>query len=151
MSIIFYFYFYFLFLLLGLHLWHMEVPRLEVPSCWPTPQPQQCRIQAICELHHSPWQRWILNTLSEARDRILILMDTSWIRFYYATMRAPHVHNFKRRIDIIFYICQERGGKSECYDYPIQLEGGGNQRSFAGEGTVCWVLKNKQGLNQIET
>ena len=29
----------------------------------------------VCDLHHSSWQRWILNTLSEARDgaRVLIL------------------------------------------------------------------------------
>ena len=29
-----------------------------------TPQPQQC----VCDLHHSSWQRRILNPLSEARD-----------------------------------------------------------------------------------
>ena len=33
----------------------------------------------ICKLHHSSWQRWILNPLSEARDETCILMDTSWI------------------------------------------------------------------------
>ena len=30
----------------------------------------------ICDLHHSSWQRQILNPLSEARDRTHSLMDT---------------------------------------------------------------------------
>ena len=33
----------------------------------------------ICDLYHSLWQRWILNPLSEARDRTRILMDTSQV------------------------------------------------------------------------
>ena len=33
------------------------------------------------DLHHSSWQRWILNLMIETRDRIHILMDISWIRF----------------------------------------------------------------------
>ena len=33
----------------------------------------------LCDLHHSLWQRRILNPLSEARDRTCILMDTSWV------------------------------------------------------------------------
>ena len=39
-------------------------------SCWPTPQPQQCHIQAASTtyIHHSSQQRWILNQLREARD-----------------------------------------------------------------------------------
>ena len=36
-------------------------------------------------LHHSSWQHQILNSLSEARDQTCILMDTSRIRFCYAT------------------------------------------------------------------
>ena len=35
---------------LGLHQWHMEVPRLglnQSRSCWPTPQPQQHQIQTL--------------------------------------------------------------------------------------------------------
>ena len=41
--------FYLIFVFLGLHPWHMEVPRLGVQSdcsCWPTPLPQQHEIQA---------------------------------------------------------------------------------------------------------
>ena len=36
-------------------------------------------------LHHSPWQCWILNSLSEARNRTCILTDTSQIHFCWAT------------------------------------------------------------------
>ena len=34
----------------------------------------------ICDLHHGSWQLWILNPLSEARDRTRILLDASWVR-----------------------------------------------------------------------
>ena len=62
------------FFFLGLHSWHMEFPRLGVKSeLWPlayatataTPDPSR-----VCDVHHGPWQRWILNPLSEARDPI---------------------------------------------------------------------------------
>ena len=49
-----------------------------------TPDPSH-----ICNLHHSLPQHWILNQLSEARDRTHILMDTSQIRFHCATMGTP--------------------------------------------------------------
>ena len=45
---------------LGLHLWHMEVPRLGVGSELQLPQPQQYQICDIicdiCDLHHSSQQ-----------------------------------------------------------------------------------------------
>ena len=36
----------------------------------------------ICGLHHSSWQHWILNPLSEARDQTHILMDTGWVCYH---------------------------------------------------------------------
>ena len=33
-------------------------------------------LSRICDLHHSMWQRWILNPLSQARDWTHILPDT---------------------------------------------------------------------------
>ena len=36
----------------------------------------------VCDLHHSSQQRQILNALSEARDRTLILMDTSRVSYH---------------------------------------------------------------------
>ena len=63
----------------GPQVWQMEVSKLGVNwscSCQPAAQPQQCHIWAsICNLHHSLWQRQILNPLNEARGRTH--MDTS--------------------------------------------------------------------------
>ena len=59
----------------------MEIPRLGVESelqllAYTTaavaPDPS-----LVCNLHHSLWQRWILDPLSEARDRPRILSDPS--------------------------------------------------------------------------
>ena len=60
----------------------MEVPRLGVElrttvglhHSTATPGPSY-----IFDLHHSSGQRWILNPLSEARDRTCSLIDTSQI------------------------------------------------------------------------
>ena len=59
----------------------MEVPRLGVESdLWPlayttaTQNPSR-----VCDLHHSSWQRRILNPLREARDQTRVLMDASQI------------------------------------------------------------------------
>ena len=71
---------YFFSFFLGRHLRHMEVPGLGVelelqvpayPTATATPDPS-CPF----DLHHSLWQRQILNPLSDARDRTHILMDT---------------------------------------------------------------------------
>ena len=51
-------------------------------------KPYLCQIQAIPQLM-SLWQCWILNPLSEARDRTCILMDTSWDPWVLATMGSP--------------------------------------------------------------
>ena len=68
---------------LGLHLQHVEVPRLGVQSelqllayatATATRDPSH-----ICNLHHSSWRCWILNPLSEVRDRTCILMDGSQV------------------------------------------------------------------------
>ena len=73
----------FFFVFLGLHLWHMEVPRvgseLEL-QLWAhvTTTAVQDPIQ-IYDLHHSSRQCQILNPLSKARDRTRIPMDTSWV------------------------------------------------------------------------
>ena len=36
----------------------------------------------LCDLHHSSWQCWILNPLSEARDRTCVLMDASLLLYF---------------------------------------------------------------------
>ena len=64
-------------------LWHMEVPRLGVES--ELQQPAYTTATAmrdpscVYNLHHSSWQRWILNPLSGARDGTLVLTDASQI------------------------------------------------------------------------
>ena len=79
------------FFLLGPHrgIWRLgvRVPRLGVKSelqlpAYTTDMRDPSR---VCNLHHSSRQRWILNPLSEARDRICILMDASQICFRCAT------------------------------------------------------------------
>ena len=63
----------------------MEVPRLGVElelqlpaytTAIATPDPS-----GVYDLHHSSWQRQILNPLSEAWDGTGVLMDASQIRF----------------------------------------------------------------------
>ena len=47
------------------------------------------KLSHVCNLHHSSWQCWFLNPLSEARDRTCVLMDTSQIHFHRAMMGTP--------------------------------------------------------------
>ena len=59
----------------------MEVSRLGVEwelqlPAYATARPD---VNHICDLHHSFLQCWILNPVSENRDGILILMNTSWV------------------------------------------------------------------------
>ena len=73
----------FVFCFLGLHLQHMEVPRLGVESelqllAYPTAMAKS-DLSRVHDLHHSPQQCCILNPPSEARDPTHILMDTSRI------------------------------------------------------------------------
>ena len=52
---------------------YMEVPRLAA------------QIGTVATgLHHNSWQRWILNPLSEAGNRIFVLREASQIRFCWA-------------------------------------------------------------------
>ena len=69
----------------------MEVPRLEVEweqdlqllvytTATAIPDPSHvCSLSHICELHHSLRQCWILDPLSEAKDRTHILINISHI------------------------------------------------------------------------
>ena len=63
----------------------MKVPRLgvelelQLPASATATATQD--LSHICDLHHSLWQCWILNPLSEARDQTCVLMDTSRVRY----------------------------------------------------------------------
>ena len=71
----------------------MEVPRLEVQL--ELQQPAYAAVTAmpdpsrVCDLQHSSWQHWILNPLSEVRDRTCNLVVASRIHFCYATTGTP--------------------------------------------------------------
>ena len=86
-----FFFFFLSFVLTGLHLRHMEVPRLGVSmellaySTAITTRNPSC----VSDLHHSSQQCWIHNPLSEARDRTRNLMAPSRIRFRCATTGTP--------------------------------------------------------------
>ena len=41
--------------------------------------PTMWDLSHFCNLHHSWWQRWILNPLSDAKDWTCILRDTGWV------------------------------------------------------------------------
>ena len=67
-------------------MWHMEVSKLgvklelQLPAyTTATAMPDPSR---VCSLHCSSQQCWILNPLSEARDRTLVLMDTSRVCYH---------------------------------------------------------------------
>ena len=86
------------FFFLGLHLRHMEVPRLGVQSelqllayITTTEMPD---LSHVCDLHHSSQQHQIPNTLSKARHQTHIFMDTRILRilmdsFCWATRGTP--------------------------------------------------------------
>ena len=71
----------------------MEVPRLvvelEMQLLAYTTAASTPDLRHVCNLHHSSQQRWILNPLSEARDRTCNLMVPNQIRFRCATLGTP--------------------------------------------------------------
>ena len=84
---------------------HMEVPgpgvQLELQMLAYTTATAMPDLSQVCSLHHSLWQRRILNPLSEARDGTWNLIAPSWIHFCCATtgtpwqtlFGAPHQHS----------------------------------------------------------
>ena len=78
---------------LGLHPWHMEVPRFGVESelqlltyAIATAIPD---LSCACDLPHSLWQCQIPNPLSKARDQTHILLNTRQICFSCTMMGTP--------------------------------------------------------------
>ena len=104
-----FFFFFLYFVFLGLHLWHMEVPRLGVQSklqlqayATATVTPD---LSPIWKLHHSSRQCQILNPQSEARDQTGNLMFLSQIHFHCIRMGPPRPTFFwlKFSLCIIFH------------------------------------------------
>ena len=86
----------FFFVFLGPHPQHIEVPKLGVESqlqllaytlATATPDPSH-----VWDLNRSSQQHWILNPLSEWRNRTCIFMDANQIRFHWATTGTPIFH-----------------------------------------------------------
>ena len=46
-------------------------------------------LSCVCDLHHSSWQRRILNPLSEARDLTRVLMDNGRVHQPLSMMGTP--------------------------------------------------------------
>ena len=76
-------FFFFLFLIFGLHLSHLEVPRVGAESELQLPAHTTATatpdLSHVCDLYCNSQLRWILNPLSETRNQMCILMDTSWV------------------------------------------------------------------------
>ena len=82
-----------LFCFFGPHPQHIEVLRVWVASELQLPAYTTATAtwdpSCICDLHHSPWQCWILNAMSEARDRTCNIMVPSWICFHFTMTGIP--------------------------------------------------------------
>ena len=80
------FFFFFFFWFLGLHPWHMEIPRLGIQSELHLLAYTAVRAtwdpSHICDIHHSSPQGQIPDSLRRARYGTHILMDTSHICFH---------------------------------------------------------------------
>ena len=79
----------FFFFFLGLYQRHMEVPRLGVKVeiqllAYITATAMQ-DLSRVCNLHHSTQQHQILNPLIKGRNWTHVLMDTSQVRYCWAT------------------------------------------------------------------
>ena len=156
------FVFFFLFLsFLGLHLRHMEVPRLGVESelqltayttATAAPDPSH-----IFDWHHSSRQHWILNSLSEARDQTRNLLVPRWIRFH-CTMTGTPGLSLKKFLSFVFlgphpwHVEVPRLG----VELKLQLPAYTTATATQDPSHVChlhhnsrqrWILKRGQGLN----
>ena len=94
--------FIYLFCFLGLHSWHVEVPRLRVESELQLPAyttvTAMSDLSHVCDLHYSSQQCQILNPLSKAWDRTRNLMVPSQIHFRCTTTGALPPDIFNRNI-----------------------------------------------------
>ena len=126
---------FFFFCFLGLHLQHMEVPRLGVelglqPPAYTTATATQ-DLSRVCDLQHSSRQCWILKPLSTTRDRTCILMDTSQICFHCTTMRTP-------KSDVIMF-CHFGVSLSRCNLCAHKVHVSSLKVSGSSQFTLLWL------------
>ena len=118
------------FVFLGLHLWHMEVPRLgfelEVQLPAYTIATAIPDLSYVCHLYHSSRKRQILNPLNRVRDWTCILMDATRVCYCWATAGTPHRYlwNFHSEVLIIVFLtslqCSSKWG-SPCHHLGISI------------------------------
>ena len=109
-SFFFFFFFFFCFfvfvIFFWLHLWHMGGSRLGgklvlwLPAftiATATPD-----LSYVCNLHHRSRQCRILNLVSKARNQTYVLMDTSQIRYHWATTVTPFSVLFNKPVTFRF-------------------------------------------------
>ena len=104
MNVIFFFFFF-----LGPHLPHMEFPRPGVKSelqllAFATATATQY-LNRVCKLYHSSGQLQILKPLGEAKDWTCILVVTSQVQYWWATLGTPmssFIRGFTLKIIIPF-------------------------------------------------
>ena len=103
-----------------LHLLHMEIPKLGVRSELKPPAYATAiatatpDLSCICDLCYSLQQHQIVIPLSKARDQTLILMDTSWAPYCWATVGTIDVLIFDHSggfmvisiCHMVIFICQ---------------------------------------------
>ena len=74
-------------------MWHTEVPRLGVEMALQLPADTTAMVtwdlSHSCDQHSSSRQRWILQPLSEARDGMHILTDSSQLGNLLSRERTP--------------------------------------------------------------
>ena len=91
---------------LGMHVQHMEVPRLGVESdlellSYATAA-AMWDLSCFCDQYCISMWCQILNPLSEARDQTLILMHTSQVCYWWATMGTPMMLFLKKITTCVF-------------------------------------------------
>ena len=110
-----------LFIFLGLHLWHIEVPRLGVESelqllDYTTATARQDPSR-VWDLHHSSPQHQIPNPISEAGDWTRVLKDTSQVRSWWTTKAIPHIFFLSSLRDTYLSLLDDHCLEIHCFIY----------------------------------
>ena len=88
------------------------------------------------EPYHSSQQHQVLNPLSKARDRIHILMDTSWVHYHLATTETPGI-TFLSTLVLHFLTCPS-------FSYPkVYFSLCAEKSDSAHSPSNLWCPKNK--------
>ena len=99
----------------------------------------------LCDLHHSSWQRRILNPLSKARDRTRNLMAPSQICFCCVTMGTPFLSLYKESLkEKSGGLCSFPAGELKDSERPLTHRAT-KEKTFFYSPPLKWTSKGKQG------